>query len=149
NIHITDSELIDIGPNVFDDNLNYGGHNIGGIFVGKSRNCHISGVGLSTPHGGDDVRGATIEAVDCTGLNITGCNIIDPEVRGIWLEDVRDSLVGHCVILHGERRFRAAVVEAGASDRNLIVGNRVDGGIEGAIVTVGAATRAEGNLTTA
>jgi hypothetical protein len=149
NILITHSEHVAIGPNVLDDNPDYGGDTLGGIHLEHSRHCTVQGVVMSNPAGGEATRGGSIEAVNCSGLNITGCNLSDPHVRGISLENVCDSRVSDCVILEtGEPRMRAAIAETGQSDRNMIMGNRVKRGLRADIYTVGAQTLVTGNLCT-
>lgn len=149
NIQITHCEHIAIGPNVLDDNPDYGGDTLGGICLQDSRNCTVQGVIMANPGGGEATRGGSIEAVNCSGLNITGCNLSDPHVRGIALENVYDSRVSDCVVLEtGEPRMRAAIAETGQSDRNMIVGNRVAKGLRADIFTVGAQTLVSDNLIT-
>lgn len=148
NIHITRSEFIDVSHNILDDNPDYGGGNIGGIYLEDCRDCTVQGNTLSLPHGGDARRGGSIEAVRCSGLNIHGCNLAGPKYRGIWLEDVHTSRVSGCIVRSRSPReaLLCAIAETGASDRNMIVFNVVDAAAEGAVATVGRSTRVEGNL---
>ncbi len=150
NIHVTRSAFVDVNHNILDDNPDYGGDNIGGIYLEECHDCTVQANTLSLPHGGTGERGGSIEAVRSHGINIAECTLAGPKYRGVWLEDVQESRVSGCIVrrTHENDDLIASITETGTSDRNMIVGNLVHAGRDEAIQTAGAHTLVAQNVTT-
>jgi nitrous oxidase accessory protein NosD len=152
NIVIEDSMAIVCSQNTLDDNpdyrLNKKVSNVGGIVMQNSRYCSLQGNLLVGAIGGSLERGGAVEASNCAFLNINGCTIIGPHYRGIWLEDVTDSVVANCIVAPGEGvdGMLAAIAETGCSRRNLFSANRLNSGLQGALMLASAESTAHGNL---
>lgn len=154
NIVIEDSIAIVCSQNTCDDNpdyrLNKKVSNVGGILVQNSKYCSLQGNMLVGVIGGSPERGGAIEVRSSALLNINSCTIIGPHYRGIWLEDVTDSVVANCIVAPGEEvdSMLVAIAEAGASCHNLFCGNRIKSGVQGALVLASSDSREQGNLVT-
>ncbi|HEV2122982.1 MAG TPA: right-handed parallel beta-helix repeat-containing protein [Chloroflexota bacterium] len=134
NVLVEQSERIVISDNVFDANPDYGEWTVSGIEVRDSNTCTLSGNTLVSGYGGDGESGGTLEVRDSWGINLTGCTIVDPVVRGIAFHDVDDSRISECLILERrqERSMHHGMLITGGKG-NLITSNRVDPGSEGAV----------------
>ncbi|HHW10717.1 MAG TPA: hypothetical protein GXX29_12165 [Firmicutes bacterium] len=131
NIIIKNSISIVCNNNILDDNPDYRVNkpkgNISGILLEDVDYGTLQGNILTRPHGGSKERGGAIEARRCAFLNISGCTIIGPAYRGIWLEDTRDSIVAGCLVAPGEgvESMLEAITEAGDCRGNTIATNRI------------------------
>jgi len=131
NIIIKNSVSIVCNNNVLDDNPDYSVKkpkgNIGGIVWENVGYGTMQGNILTRPHGGTKERGGAIEARRCSFLNISGCTIIGPTYRGIWLEDTKDSIVSGCIVVPGEGvdSMLEAITEVGECRGNIISANRI------------------------
>lgn len=153
NVVIEASRAITCSENVFDDNPDYRNHQVevsrvGSIVLRGAHYCNVQGNVLTRPFGGSQERGGAIEAYDCTFLNISGCTIVGPRWRGVWLQDVQDSIVSGCIVAKGEGvdSMLVGIAESGGSERNMVTGNRVHPGPEGAIHLVSSNSMEQGNL---
>ncbi len=154
NVVIEDSRAVACSENVFDDNPDYRAHqenisHVGSILLRRAHYCNVQGNILTRPFGGSQERGGAIEAYSGSFLNISGCTIVGPRWRGVWLEDVQDSIVTGCIIAPGEGvdSMLEGIAESGGSERNLITGNRVRPGQGDAIRLVSDTSVEQGNLT--
>ena len=136
-----------IGSKTFDHNPDYGGDRIDGITIRNSAGCTLSSLILeSTRAGGDDAGGA-VEVYDSREIAITGCQILDPEYRGLYLANVSRSRVADCTVL--DRRAKPVMIEAvrwaGRSRDNMVVHNLIGRGSRGAIAIEPGSATVEGN----
>lgn len=148
NVLIEDSSQIAVTGNVVDNNVDYRARTVSGIQVVRSSGITVAENVLYEGYGGDAEGGATLEVRDSWGVNVAGCTLIDSEVRGIAFHNVRDSRISDCLVLEerGDKRMVDAILEDGASSRNLIVANRVHPGRRDAIRSGGAGTLLANNL---
>lgn len=154
NVVIEDSRAITCSENVFDDNPDYRFGpaevvaRVGNIVLRRTQACNVQGNVLTRPVGGSQDGGGAIEAYDSAHLNISGCTIIGPAWRGIWLEHVKDSIVSNCIIAKGEGidSMRVGIAESGDCARNVVIGNRVDAGPDGGIRLTSSTSQEHGNL---
>jgi hypothetical protein len=152
NIIIEDSIAIVCSQNIMDDNPDYRVNkktsNVGGIMTLNSQYCSLQGNLMVGAMGGSLEKGGAIEIRSSAFMNINGCSIIGPHYRGIYLEDVTDSVVSNCIVAPGEGvdSMLVAIAETGVSRRNLICSNRLYSGSQGAIAPVSVESVQQGNL---
>jgi hypothetical protein len=111
-----------VGSNTFDYNPDYGGDRIDGITIRNSAGCTLSSLILESTRAGDRASGGAIEVFDSREIAITGCQVLDPAHRGMYLKDVRNSRVSDCTIV--DRR----------PDRTMIEAIRLDGSAPGNVI---------------
>jgi len=92
-------------------------------------------------------KGAAVTLVRCQDVAVSECQILDPLVRGVELQDcLRCRVSGNSVI---DRRARHSMTQAirvtGSSRDNLIQNNLVGGAVDGLIVAAEDAAIVQGN----
>jgi len=96
NLRVRDSSNVVVGPNVSDRNPQYWGQDKAGegIVFENCRDCTITGLHVR------GVRRAPAGLIlrNCRRMNVGHCTVLDCENAGVLLKDVRDSLVGGCLI---------------------------------------------------
>lgn len=99
---------------------------------------------------GESPRGGAISLVRCKDMTVANCQVRDPAVRGVWLEDcTRCQVVGNTITdEHEPKRMRTAIVAAGTTRFNLVENNIVTRGLEGDIQADAGVARTNGNLVT-
>lgn len=137
-----------VGSNTFDYNPDYSGDRIDGITIRGSAGCTLSNLILESPRAGSPERGGAIEVFDSREIAITGCQVLDPVHRGIYLSDVRSSRVSDCTLLDRRtpRMMLEAIRVAGASRRNLISNNLIGRGTSGDLAATPAVAAMAGNV---
>lgn len=98
-----------IGSNVLDHNPDYKGPYINGIQVIKSAGVNLQNLILDGSKAGSAEQGGAIEVVDSSEILIVGCQVLDPEYRGIDLRNCRNAKVGECLIV--DRRAQPTMRE--------------------------------------
>jgi hypothetical protein len=98
-----------VGSNVFDNNPDYEDPSINGIRVVNSVGINLQNLILDGSHAGGPDEGGAIEVVDSSEVLILGCQILDPEFRGVDVRNGRNIKVSECQIL--DRRARPTMRE--------------------------------------
>ncbi|AGA28176.1 right-handed parallel beta-helix repeat-containing protein [Singulisphaera acidiphila] len=98
-----------IGSNVIDHNPDYKGPTIDGIKVVKSAGINLQNLILDGSQAGGPDEGGAIEVVDSSEILILGCQVLDPEFRGVDLRNCRNAKVSACNIV--DRRARPTMRE--------------------------------------
>ncbi len=139
-----------VGANTFDYNPDYTGARIDGITIRDSAGCSLSGLLLEATRAGSPEAGGAIEVFNSREIAITSCQVLDPEHRGIYLANVRNSRVSDCTVL--DRRpqpvMRNAITLLGARRDNLIYNNLIGPGRAGDLVIQGGTASLAGNVFT-
>jgi hypothetical protein len=139
---------IAVGSNTFDHNPDYTGDRRDGIGVVGSRGITLTGLVLEGTRSGSPEAGGAIEVRDSSEVSIVGCQVLDPEYRGIVLADLRNSRVSDCSVL--DRRQPPIMLEAirwtGDGPGNLAVANLVTRGSTGALEIAPNSAMASGNV---
>jgi hypothetical protein len=137
-----------VGSNTFDHNPDYSGDRIDGITIRGSAGCTLSSLILESTRAGSPDSGGAIEVFDSREIAITGCHVLDPQHRGVYMKDVRNSRVGDCTIL--DRRPDRVMVEAlrldGAERGNVIRGNLLGRGTTGTVQVAAGLAALDGNV---
>jgi parallel beta-helix repeat protein len=122
-----------VGSNTFDHNPDYSGDRIDGITIRNSAGCTLSNLILESTRAGGPDSGGAIEVFDSREIAITGCQVLDPESRGIYLSNASNSRVSDCTIL--DRRAAVKMLEAlritGFGRGNLVTANLFGRGSRG------------------
>ncbi len=118
-IHAEHSSNIVVGPNVFDHNPDYAKDTLDGLLFENCSGCTFSGF-----HFVDTLAEAVVALKNCSEINMTGCQILNPRNVGVLLDNTRNCKVSNCIIL--DRRepqiMRQAVKVIGGRD-NVISDN--------------------------
>lgn len=132
---LEDCHHIVVGANSLDQSHNFRGGFTNGVTV---KNC--DGVvlqGLILDRAGEAEEGGAIEILNSRETTISGCQIFEPNHRGLYLSESRNTRVSDNLILHrGEGATMVAAIEvAGSCPGTVISGNLVGTGSAGDIVT--------------
>jgi hypothetical protein len=98
-----------IGSNVFDHNPDYRGPFIDGIRIVHSAGINLHNLILDDCRAGGPDEGGAIEVADSSEVLILGCQVLDPEFRGIDIRNCRNTKVSECTIV--DRRARPTMRE--------------------------------------
>jgi hypothetical protein len=98
-----------IGSNVFDHNPDYTGPVTDGIRIVASAGINLQNLILDRCHAGGADEGGAIEVVDSSEVLILGCQVLDPEFRGIDIRNCRNTKVSECTVV--DRRARPTMRE--------------------------------------
>jgi hypothetical protein len=99
-----------IGTNAFDHNPDYTGPRIDGIRILGSAGVNLHNLILEGCRAGGPDEGGAIEVVDSSEVLILGCQVLDPEFRGIDIRNCRNTKVSECNVV--DRRARPTMREA-------------------------------------
>jgi hypothetical protein len=99
-----------IGTNAFDHNPDYTGPRIDGIRILGSAGVNLQNLILEGCRAGGPDEGGAIEVVDSSEVLILGCQVLDPEFRGIDIRNCRNAKVSECNVV--DRRARPTMREA-------------------------------------
>ncbi|MDR3632298.1 MAG: right-handed parallel beta-helix repeat-containing protein [Isosphaeraceae bacterium] len=98
-----------IGSNVLDHNPDYPGAIIDGIRVVRSAGVNLQNLILDGCRAGSPQEGGAIEVVDSSEVLILGCQVLDPEHRGIDVRNCTNTKVSECIVV--DRRARPTMRE--------------------------------------
>lgn len=99
-----------VGSNVFDHNPDYAGPHLDGIRIIGSTGVNLQNLILDGCRAGGPDEGGAIEVVDSSEVLILGCQILDPEFRGVDVRNCRNVKVRECTIV--DRRAKPTMREA-------------------------------------
>lgn len=124
-----------VGANSLDQSHNHRGGFTNGITVKDCDGVVLQGLILD--RAGEAEEGGAIEILNSRETTISGCQIFEPNYRGLYLHESRNTRVSDNLILHrGEgATFVAAIEVAGDCPGTVISGNLVGTGSAGDIVT--------------
>jgi len=118
-IHSEDSSNIVVGPNIFDHNPDYGKDTLDGLLLENCSGCTLSGF-----HFVDTKADAVVRLRNCSEINMTGCQILNPQNIGVLLENVRNCRVSNCTILDSrEPKIIQKAIKVVGGDNNVIADN--------------------------
>lgn len=98
-----------VGANVIDHNPDYRGAYHNGIRILKSAGINLQNLILDGSRAGSADEGGAIEVIDSSEVLILGCQILDPEFRGVEIRGGRNIKVSECQIV--DRRARPTMRE--------------------------------------
>jgi len=98
-----------VASNTFDHNPDYSGDRIDGITIRNSAGCTLSNLILEGTRAGGPDEGGAIEVFDSGEIAIIGCQLLNPECRGIFMSNVTRSRIADCTVL--DRRSPPAMFE--------------------------------------
>lgn len=144
NLQIDGSRNIVVGPNSFDHNPDYRANELcTGVRLADSESCTLTGsvihdcnTGRHTVPGVVPIqRDGLLEIVRCRRVNVNGLQILDGFPNGLYVADSSFVNVSGSTILESrmEKRTRAAVRWTGAGSGNLLSGNTLGQGLDGAV----------------
>lgn len=107
---LEDCRHVVVGANAFDHNPDYTGPRIDGIRVLRSAGINLQNLILEGSRAGDAEQGGAIEVVDSSEVLVLGCQVLDPEFRGVEVRNCRNTKVVECTIV--DRRARPTMREA-------------------------------------
>ncbi|HZW34195.1 MAG TPA: right-handed parallel beta-helix repeat-containing protein [Isosphaeraceae bacterium] len=98
-----------IGSNTCDHNPDYSGERLDGIRIRNSAGINLQNLILEGCRAGGPDEGGAIEVVDSSEVLILGCQVLDPEFRGIDIRHCRNTKVRECTVV--DRRARPTMRE--------------------------------------
>lgn len=133
---ISNCRHISLSGNTFDYNPDYGEDHVDGVTILDSAGISLTGCLLeSSRTGAPQGQGAAIAVSRSSEITLSGCQVLDPEVRGICLEDVQNAVISGCTVL--DRRFPRQLTQSievvGNSRDVLVAGNLLTKGTLGAL----------------
>jgi polygalacturonase len=145
NIEVEDSRNIVLASNCFDHNPDYGPRELcTGLRLVDSHDVTLSGsivhdcqTGQHTVAGAVPLeRQGLVEIVRCQRVNVSGCQVLDGQAFGIFVEDSDQVCITGTSVLETrqEGKTRAAVRLRGTGRGNLLAANLLRPGTEGEIV---------------
>ena len=99
-----------VGTNTLDHNPDYTGDRVDGIRIVGSAGINLHNMILESCRAGGPDEGGAIEVVDSSEVLILGCQVLDPEFRGIDIRNCRNTKVRECYVV--DRRARPTMREA-------------------------------------
>jgi hypothetical protein len=88
-----------VGTNAFDHNPDYKGPRVDGIRVVHSSGVNLQNLILEGCRAGGPEEGGAIEVVDSSEVLVLGCQVLDPEFRGVDIRNCRNTKVVECTIV--------------------------------------------------
>lgn len=147
NIVIEESRHIILSGNSLDQSHNYRGGFSNGITLRDSDGISIQGLVLDRAGGGDAAAGGAIEILNCRETLLTGLQVFEPQVRGLYVAGSRNTTITNSQVL--ERTTPGTMLNAihvtNDSRGLLIEGNLLSRGREGDLIAP-AASSVRGNL---
>jgi len=145
NIEIDGSRNIVMAANCFDHNPDYRERELcTGVRLTDSHDCLFSGSLLHDCQAGEHtvadaarlVRDGLLEIVRCQRVGISGCQVLDGQPYGIFVEDSDFvSVTGTSVLeTRAEKKTRAAIRLRGKGRANFIAANTLDKGTDDAVL---------------
>jgi hypothetical protein len=98
-----------VGTNTFDRNPDYTGDYLDGIRIVGSAGINLHNLILEGCRAGGLEEGGAIEVADSSEVLILGCQVLDPEFRGIDIRNCRNTKVSECNVV--DRRARPTMRE--------------------------------------
>jgi hypothetical protein len=145
NLEVAGSRNIVMAANCFDHNPDYGERELcTGVRLADSHDCTFSGSILHDCQAGQHTvadalplaREGLLEIVRCRRVNISGCQVLDGQPCGVYLEgtDFVNLSGGSIVETRSEKKSRAAVRLHGKGCGNLISGNLLGRGVDDVVI---------------
>jgi len=88
-----------VGSNTFDHNPDYTGPRIDGIRVVRSAGVNLQNLILDGCRAGGPDEGGAIDVEESSEVLILGCQVLDPEFRGIDIRRCRNTKVSECIVV--------------------------------------------------
>lgn len=145
-VHARDSRHVTLCGNTFGWDAPGRSDLAGGILLERCRAVALSGMVLNNEGPEDPAQGGAITLRHCERVTVNGCQCHAPRGRGLFLDGCTHCVLSGNTITGGEPPALLASIEVRGGGGNLVQGNLVHRGRDGAIrVTDGAAT-VQGNL---
>ena len=113
------SSNIAVGSNIFDNNPDYGNKPHNGILLDNCRGCTLCGFHFSDA-GGE----AVVEVKDSSEINMTGCQVLNPENTAVFLKNSSNCRVSGCLIAGKKKPGRTGEpVKVEGGENNDVSGN--------------------------
>ncbi|MBC8228403.1 right-handed parallel beta-helix repeat-containing protein [bacterium] len=121
-IHAEYSSNIIVGPNIFDHNPDYSKDTLDGLLFENCSGCTFSGF-----HFADTKAEAVVLLRDCSEVNMTGCQILNPQNIGVFLENGCNCRVSNCIILDSRKpKIMQEAIKVVGGNNNRISDNLTD-----------------------
>lgn len=137
-----------ISGNVFDHNADYftpTTRSLGGLAIERSRGVIVSDNIIEGVDAGTAESGGAIAVTDSRDVTLTGNQILDPKVRGIYIARSANVRLSDCLVSEtpGQSRMLAAVELSGACPGTVVRANTLERGKNGAVVGNATGARIE------
>lgn len=139
---------ISIGTNTIDYNPDYGGDRVDGVVIRESSAISLNGLIVESARAGSPEAGGAVHIVDSREITLAGCQILDPEHRGLHLERVKNATVSACTLLARKPNatMRDAVLATDCGRDVLIQGNILGRGVGSDLRSAGGEPTVAGNI---
>ncbi len=140
-----------IGTNTIDYNPDYGGDRIDGVVIRDSAACSVKGMILESVRAGSPEEGGAIHVARSSEITIADCQILNPEHRGIHLDEARNTLVSGCTV-HSRKpspTFREAIFTRSCEADVVLQGSLLERGARGVIFSEKGEPTTQSNVSTA
>lgn len=151
NLTIDDSHNLIISDNVIDRNKDYFPEKmvcLDGISILKSRSIILSNNIIDGSENGSPESGGAITITDSREINIAGCQVINPEFRGIQIERSENVRVNSCLIKEDDNNHRMlwGLEIKGNCQGCIVKDNTIGKGKKGDVLNNSKGAVLEGNL---
>ncbi len=140
-IHARKCRTIVVSSNSIDHNPGIEERMKDGIRFDDCAGCCVNGMVMEDCRYGDEAGGGAITMVHCRDMAVSSCQVLDPAVRGCYLENCRRCRISDNTILdrRDPQRMKAAVQLDAQCAHNLVRHNLLQAGTAGAILPESAA----------
>lgn len=137
-----------ISGNVFDHNADYftpTTRSIGGISIEQSRGVIVSDNIIEGVESGSPKSGGALSVTDSRDITLTGNQILDPKVRGVFIARSANVRMTDCLVSEepGVRRMLAAVELSGPCPGTVVRHNTLEQGSQGTVVNTATGAQVE------
>lgn len=134
---IESSEHIVIGQNSLDQSHNTGRGFTNGVTLRDCDGIVLSGLILDNSAAGNEQQGGALEIFESREVTISDCQILEPQVRGIWASECRNLRLSGNTILERNQpgRMLAAIEIRSPIGVNVISDNLLGAGKNGRVIS--------------
>jgi hypothetical protein len=141
-----------INANVFDHNTDYFPKSLtapGGITVSKSKNIIFTDNILDGVNYGSGDAGGALMLRDCSDISVRGCQVINPEFRGVEVVNCSNLKISDCLVNEQESftRMLAGIEITGSCPGTIIKNNSIGRGKKGDILNRSSGAVISDNIT--
>ncbi len=139
---IEDSRNIVVGASSIDNNPDYistGQTWQNGVAIHRSEGVVLNGVQVDGSLLGSPEEGGAVEIVESRNVTMTGCQVLAPRFRGVYIRDSANVQIANCLVTaqDGAEPLVAGIEIAGNSKAVVVRGNLVASGQKGAVAGTG------------
>ena len=143
NIHVQNSSNVILVNNLFERIIEYPKGSLDGLLFENCSACMLSNLHLENVK----AENGAICLKDCSEININNVNIVNPEHRGVLMDNIRNCRISDCIILDRKKpKSMRETIRLTKGTENMIINNRLSPGTEGDLLIADNSAKVDGNL---